>query len=442
MDDEGQKARQLLEEVEVLRRRVSSLEAANASQEEMDRELRTVSRELTERVKELNCLYEISKLRDCVGSSLDDVLQGIVDLIPAAWQFPDVTCARLRLEGREFRTKRFAETAWRVATDVAVNGIPAGVLEVYYMAARPAADDGPFLLEEHKLLEAVAGRVRIILERERAEQLAREREQQLIQLDKMAALGTMVSGVAHEINNPNNFIMLNAPVLWDAYRDIVPVLEAYYREHGDFMMGGLQYAEMRENVPVLFDGILEGSKRIQNIVSGLKDFARMDTSDLGQSVDLNAAVRSAATLLTNHIRKSTKRFEVRYAADLPAVKGNRQRLEQVVVNLIQNACESLPDSGKGVFVTTRSAPESKCVVLEVRDEGVGIPLSRLPHITEPFHTTKRHAGGVGLGLSVTTGIVKDHGGTLEFASEPGRGTTATVTLPASGEPGSAPEPGR
>jgi polar amino acid transport system substrate-binding protein len=145
-------------------------------------------------------------------------------------------------------------------------------------------------------------------------------------------------------------------------------------------------------------------------------------------------VRSSINLLSSHIKKSTKRLETRYTEGLPVIKGNPQRLEQVIINLVQNSCDALPDNNKGIFVSTRFDEGTRSIVVEVRDEGMGIDPDRLPHIMEPFNTTKRHRGGVGLGLSVSSGIVKDHGGSLHFTSIPNRGTTATVTLPMPDEP--------
>jgi signal transduction histidine kinase len=429
MTDKHNSLALLLAELDNLRNRLSELEAAARDRESLEEQLRVVKRELRERIKEINCLHSISKLRDRLGIPGDEMLQGIVDLIPAAWQYPKTTCARLTLPERRFQTSSFLETSWRQCCEVRVGGEPVGKLEVFYTESKPSEDEGPFLKEERNLLEAVSERVGKILELERAEEEARRQREQVIQLDKMAALGTMISGVAHEINNPNNFIMLNTPVLQEAFRDVLPVLDDYHRDNGEYAVAGIPYSEMRENFPVLFSGVIEGAKRIRNIVNGLKDFARADTHDMTESVDVNAVVKSAITLLGNHIRISTKHFSVRYGEGLPRVRGNFQRLEQVVINLVQNACEALSDNQRGVEVATRYEPAGNVVTVEVRDEGVGIPPDRLPHIMDPFNTTKRDKGGVGLGLSVSSGIVKDHGGVLVFSSEPGRGTVATLSLP-------------
>ncbi len=273
------------------------------------------------------------------------------------------------------------------------------------------------------------GLARDVTDRKEAEDRERMHEQQLLQASKMVELGTLVSGVAHEINNPNNFIMLNAPLLVDSWQAARPILEEYYEENGDFLLGGMMYSEMRENIPKLFSGILEGSERIRQIVADLKNYVRPDTSDLTQSVDLNGVIQSALSLLSNMVKKSTDRFSLDLEKDLPLVKGNFQRLEQVVINLVQNACQSLPDRKKEIRVSTRWDEVNGNVVLQVQDEGVGIPPENLPRITDPFFSTRHDSGGVGLGLAISSRLIKEQGGTMYFASEPGIGTKAEVFLP-------------
>jgi PAS domain S-box-containing protein len=266
-------------------------------------------------------------------------------------------------------------------------------------------------------------------ERRRIEEQAKLHQQQLMQAGKMVALGTLVSSVAHEINNPNNFIMLNAPLLKETWERVLPILDEYYEEKGSFAIGGMRYPEMRERIPRLLSGITDGSKRIQQIVEDLRDFVRRDASDMSQPVDVNAVLRSAISLLSNMINKSTSHFSVRYAEKLPVLKGNSHRLEQVIINLIQNACQSLPDVRGAISLSTAYDEKTSCIVVKVQDEGVGIPPDVLPRIAEPFFTTKPGSGGIGLGLSISSRIIKEHGGTLVFASEPGKGTTAEIILP-------------
>lgn len=273
------------------------------------------------------------------------------------------------------------------------------------------------------------GIARDVTDRRQIEEQAKIHQQQLMQAGKMVALGTLVSSVPHEINNPNNFIMLNTPLLSEAWEGAMPILDEYYEKNGDFAIGGMKYTEMRDNIPVLFSGILDGSKRIKQIVEDLKDFVRRDASDMAQFVDMNAVLRSAISLLSNTIMKSTNHFSVAYGKNLPFLKGNFQRFEQVLINLIQNACQALPDNGKGIFVSTSYDEKKTGIVVEVEDEGTGIPSEMLSRITDPFYTTKSDSGGLGLGLSISSKIIREHGGALTFTSEPGKGTKAEIVLP-------------
>jgi PAS domain S-box-containing protein len=274
---------------------------------------------------------------------------------------------------------------------------------------------------------------RDITERKRIQEQERLHQEQLFQASKMVALGTLVSGVAHEINNPNNFIRLNTPTLKEAWDSALPILEEYYTENGDFMIGGMKYTEMREKIPVLFSGILNGSKRIMQIVDDLKNFVRKEVPEAKQSVDINAVLRSAISLNSNMIKGATDCFSVEYGRDLPVLTGNFQRLEQVFVNLIQNACQALKDSDKGIFISTCCDEALDFIVVKIRDEGAGILPENLPQITDPFFSTKHDLGGVGLGLSISSSIVEEHGGRMTFDSEVGKGTTAEIILPVNHE---------
>jgi len=273
------------------------------------------------------------------------------------------------------------------------------------------------------------GIARDITARKETEEQAKLHQQQLMQADKMVALGTLVSGMAHEINNPNSFIMLNAPLLQEAWESAMPILEEYYEENGDFLLGGMKYTDVRKSFPGLFSGISEGAKRIKQIVLDLKNFVRADTADLTQPVDMNAVLDSAVSLVSPMIKASTYHFSIECGKNLPALRGNFQRLEQVLINLIQNACQALPDKNKGIIVSTSFDEERDSIVVRVQDEGLGIEPETLSHITDPFFTTKNDSGGVGLGLSISSIIIEQHGGKLSFSSEPGRGTTAEIILP-------------
>jgi len=293
---------------------------------------------------------------------------------------------------------------------------------------------GGFALWSRTLHKQVALRTadltREIAERRQTEEELRLHQQQLIQADKMAALGVLVSGVAHEVNNPTGLILLEATTLKRVFADSAKVLDGYYRDNGDFLCGGLPYSRMREEIPRSLDKVQEAGKRISRIVNDLKDFARQGSNSCNEPVDLNLVAQAAVRLVEPSIRKATARFTTEYGDSLPCFRGNAQRIEQVLVNLIINACQALPDSTRAIELHTWSDVTHGTVLFRLRDEGNGISPEDLPRLTDPFFTTKRESGGTGLGLSVSAGIVKEHNGTLEFDSTPGRGTTVTLTLPA------------
>jgi polar amino acid transport system substrate-binding protein len=274
---------------------------------------------------------------------------------------------------------------------------------------------------------------REIVERRHAEDELRLNQQQLVQADKMAALGVLVSGVAHEINNPTGLILLEVPILKRFHADASKVLERWYRDNGDFTCGGLPYSRMREEIPRSLDKLIDSGKRIKRIVDDLKDFARQGDATCNEVVDLNAVAQAAVRLVEPSIRKATTCFSAEYGRNMPRIRGNGQRIEQVLVNLVLNACQALPDSSRAIELTTWHDPARGIVILRLRDEGSGILPENLSRLTDPFFTTKRDEGGTGLGLSVSAGIVKEHGGTLEFDSPPDCGTTVTLTLPARNE---------
>jgi PAS domain S-box-containing protein len=271
--------------------------------------------------------------------------------------------------------------------------------------------------------------IRDVTERVESERQAKEKQQQLIQADKMVSLGVLVSGMAHEINNPNSFMTLNLPLLDEIWRDITPILEDYYHENGDFLAGGLEYGELRNFMPDLLARMQEGASRISGIVNSLKDYSRLEPGELMWEVDLVDVIDNSLRLLENLISKKTARFEMDLATELPQVRGNSQRISQVLINLLVNSCEALTDRNQRILLSSKFNTKQQVVEIEVRDEGVGIAEEHFKKITDPFFTTKRTSGGTGLGLSVSSTIVQEHGGRLEFSANPGGGTIAKFSIP-------------
>jgi len=194
-------------------------------------------------------------------------------------------------------------------------------------------------------------------------------------------------------------------------------------------VAGVEYTLMRQQLPRVCAELEESAARIRQIVVDLKDYARAETTGQMQAVDMNSVVQSAVRLTSTSIQRATKQFTAVYAEGLPMVLGNRQRLVQVFINLIQNSCEALGETGRAIQVTTRYNIENDGVEIVVHDEGSGIAQEVLNKVTDPFFTTKRSMGGTGLGLSVSAGIVKEHNGMIHFDSVVNQGTVVVVSLP-------------
>lgn len=275
--------------------------------------------------------------------------------------------------------------------------------------------------------------IRDITERIESERQAKEKEQQLIQADKMVSLGILVSGMAHEINNPNSFMTLNLPLMAEIWADITPVLEDYYHENGEFLAGGLEYSELRTFMPDLLSRMREGTTRISGIVNSLKDYSRLQPGELMWDVDLDSVIKNSLRLLENMISKTTANFVLDLGKNLPPVRGNSQRLSQVLINLLVNSCEALTDRSQGIYLSSHYIEGERMVHIVVRDEGVGIDSENIKKIMDPFFTTKRDCGGTGLGLSVSSSIVQEHGGKLVFSVNPSGGTVARLSIPVTTE---------
>ncbi len=244
----------------------------------------------------------------------------------------------------------------------------------------------------------------------------------------LAALGELAAGVAHEINNPTGMILLDMPLLKDALADLLPLLEKHEPTLKDEKIGGLTFERFHQEVPYVIDEIYEGAQRIKRIVEELKDFSKPSTGVLA-AIDLNEVVQKAVSLVRNPIKNATDHFTEKYS-DMPLLfVGNSQRLEQVMVNLLLNACYAMPDRSGAICVETAFNEENDCVKVVIRDEGVGVDAVSLQQITDPFFTSRRETGGTGLGLSVSSRIIDEHKGTLSFDSELGKGMAVTVELP-------------
>jgi PAS domain S-box-containing protein len=254
-------------------------------------------------------------------------------------------------------------------------------------------------------------------------------QSRLVQQEKLASLGLLVAGVAHEINNPLAFVTNNLAVLERDFGDLTRLLGIYSQDAPDRAAAQAFRAEADvdytlENLPNLIHRTREGLRRIQHIVSDLRVFARLDEGDLND-VDLNAGIESTMTIVLGHAKKKGIRL-VSDLAPLPPVSCYAAKINQVVLNLLTNAIDACQDGGT---VTVRSRSEPGGALVEVCDTGCGIDAEMRERIFDPFFTTKPVGQGTGLGLSISYAIIQDHGGTIDVDSEPGQGTRFSIHLP-------------
>ena len=284
---------------------------------------------------------------------------------------------------------------------------------------------------------------RDITERKKAEQKQqalidelRETHTQLIHSEKMAGLGTMAAGVAHEINNPIGFVKNNASVLAEYMQMLLPLLHDYHTlalskadQQPDLLesilgrLGNESLDYLIDDINSLIEDTMEGTKRIQGIVAGLKSFARVDESEQ-KLFDLNECVETTLKVVWNELKyKCTVH---KHLGEIPEVLGNPGQFNQVIMNLLVNAAQAIKEQGD---VTIETRLENDEVLLAISDTGQGIPDDNIKKIFTPFFTSKPVGTGTGLGLSISHGIVKDHNGTINVESIFGKGTTFTIHLP-------------
>ena len=271
--------------------------------------------------------------------------------------------------------------------------------------------------------------IRDISERKEAEQQLQIQQQQLMRADKLASLGALVAGVAHEVNNPNQVVAMNARFVREGLPRLFTLAESGTQADDAIRLSGMMYEEFKAAATSAFSEIESSTARIEHIVSELKRFVRGGAREPRQPTDVNQVIRTIADLSRHMIVKSTDSFVLDLQEDLPQISADRIGLEQVVLNLLQNACHALPDRKRRVCISTSIDAEQRTLRIQVQDQGTGIRPEDLQKLTDPFFTTRGEQGGTGLGLSISQRIIREHGGTMSFESTRGRGTTVTVRLP-------------
>lgn len=359
---------------------------------------------LRERVKELTCLYGIALIAANNDTSLDEVLHGIVELLPPAWQYPNITSARIVLDNHEYMTEGFSETFERQSSDLLVSDSCRGAVDVVYSEKKPTLDEGSFLKEERSLIDAVARQVALLVERREANEEGLKLQGQLRHADRLATVGVLAAGIAHELNEPLGNILGFAQLMKKSKR--LPV-----QEKGDV------------------EKIEGASLHAREIIKKLLIFARQMPSQETR-VNLNQVVEDGLSFLEPQLTKNDIELVRVLSPDLPEITADAGQINQILVNLTVNASQAMVKGGR-VTIETHTREDS--VVLVVTDTGAGMDKDVMERIYVPFFTTKDVGHGTGLGLAVVHGIVTSHGGFVNVESKVGEGTRFEVRLPLSDE---------
>jgi signal transduction histidine kinase len=360
---------------------------------------------LSERVKELTCLYEITQVSDQPGLQLDEVLQRIVELLPPSWQYPSIASARITLDGKPYQSAGFKEGPQKQSAEIVVRSETRGLVEVVYSEEKPELDEGPFLKEERGLLDAVASHISLVVERRRAEDEKTRLQEQLRHADRLATIGELAAGVAHELNEPLGN-----------------------------MLGFAQLAAKSVGLPEQprqdIEKIVSACLHAREVIQRLMMFARQ-TPPKKTVVNLNQIVQDGLYFLERRCGRQGIEVIRILEPSLPEIKADAAQLHQVLTNLTVNALQAMPRGGK---LTLRTARREDTISLVVEDTGTGMDEKVLKKIFMPFFTTKDVGQGLGLGLAVVHGIVTGHRGSIKVQSRPGEGSRFEVILPISSPP--------
>lgn len=254
-------------------------------------------------------------------------------------------------------------------------------------------------------------------------------KEQLVQSNKMIQLGICVSGMMHEIDNPNNCIMMNAGVLRILWAKLKPLL--FYIPDSMNVEKALPMSMERviEEMDFLINSIEKASQRIRHIVTNVKKFSRQEDPVMDQYIALGDLINSSLTIAGNLVSKSTHNFSIDIEKNLPFIRGNFQRLEQVIINILTNACQALTKKSDAIVIRGFRNKECGSIELEISDTGKGMSEEIRSQIFNPFFTTRKDSGGTGLGLSISYDIIKEHGAEFLCESKEGKGTVMKIFFP-------------
>jgi len=355
---------------------------------------------LQERIKELTCLYGIAQVVEEPGITVDKALQQIVELLPPSWQYSEIAAARITIDHKLYSSYGFRSSKFTQSASIVVSGTRRGQVEVAYSEGRSELTLGTFLNEEEKLIRAVAREIALFIERREDEEEKRRLGEQLIHADRLATIGQLAAGVAHELNEPLSSIL-------------------------GFGQLAVKHRDLPEATKQDLEKIVNAALYAREVIKNLMVFARQMPTRKNQ-VSLNLVVEEGLRFLETRCNQKSIKVRRDLERGVPDIAADPSQLKQVLVNLVVNAIQAMPQGGE---LSVNTSNDGEFVTLSVSDNGMGIPEELLEKIFLPFFTTKDVDEGTGLGLAVVHGIVTAHGGSVEVESRPEAGTRFDIRLP-------------
>jgi len=369
--------------------------------------------ELRQRVKELDCLYGLSKIIEEPGIALDEIFQAAAELLPVAWQYPGITIGRIRWGDQVFQTDDTLEGMFCQSSDILVHGQKVGAVEVYYRESRPEADEGPFVVGQRALIDALARQLGGTIERHQAREQLQKAKADAEAANK--AKSEFLANMSHEIRTPLTSILGFAEMLSDpdgSCEDRAEWLQAVQRN----------------------------GKHLLTVIDDVLDLSKIEAGELSlrpRRCNVAALISDVVSMMRVRAQQQGISLRAEYDGEMPGtILADEARLRQVLVNLVGNAIK-FTESGGVTMITTflphwrGSAP---AVRVQVIDTGTGISPEHLKHLCDPFYqedtSATRKRGGTGLGLAITQRIINLMGGELDVDSMLGKGSVFTVTIPA------------
>ncbi|HYF69283.1 MAG TPA: ATP-binding protein [Ohtaekwangia sp.] len=356
--------------------------------------------QLRERVKELKCLYELSRIAWDTSNNVDVILHKLLKILPAAMQHAKQAEARITLDGVTYDTERFNACKYKIQAELLVNEKLHGVVEVAYRQGPAINSKKPFLPEEKKLLHTVSRELAFMIRRSETEEEKQKLQTKLQHVERLAFVGELSAGIAHELNEPLGRILGFAQLI---------------------KKGG----SLNDQQDADIERIIKASLYTREIIKKLMLFSRQMPQQISE-VNLNQIIEDILYFIDVGYQSNQIRIERKLVAEIPVIRADSVQMTQMLVNLITNAIHAMPDGGT-LTITTHY--EQGNIKLSVKDTGHGMASDVRKKIFEPFFTTKPIGQGTGLGLSVVQGIVDSHEGKIMVRSTPGKGSKFEVLLP-------------